>query len=235
MKLSQKIAKLFDGSGMRSFTESVYRLTHPVSAAKVYAEMDLAGLEKLKQKYFVPGEETHWPKYVEAERWVPMNIRRAQFLRLNARPKPLRIFDIGSGGGYFLLTARALGHSGVGLDIAEPPMYQEMFDLFKLKRLTHRIQAYEPLPDLGERFDMVTGFSICFNAHNTKNVWGPKEWEFFMKDLKSRFLKPDGEIFFGMNPENDGTYYTPGLREFFISRGAEIDRTKVWFRSLDRI
>ena len=38
-----------------------------------------------------------------------------------------------------------------------------------------------------------------------------------------------------MNPEPGGVYYTPGLREFFVSKGAKIDRAKVWFKRLDRI
>jgi hypothetical protein len=38
-----------------------------------------------------------------------------------------------------------------------------------------------------------------------------------------------------MNPEPDGSFYTPGLREFFLAKGAKIDREKVWFKELDRI
>jgi len=86
------------------------------------------------------------------------------------------------------------------------------------------------LPDLGERFDLVTAFSICFNGHKRANLWTSKEWAFFLNDLEKRFLRAGGEIFLGMNPEEDGSFYTPALKQFFIERGAQIDRSKVRFR-----
>ena len=150
-------------------------------------------------------------------------------MKLTGRTRRLRILDLGSGAGYFLLVARHLGHSGMGLDIPDPPMYGELFELFGLKRAVWEIKAFQPLPDLGERFDLVTAFSICFNEHKRSDLWTAKEWAFFLDDLETRFLKAGGEIFLGMNPEEDGSFYTPNLRQFFIDRGAKVDRAKVWF------
>ncbi len=111
-------------------------------------------------------------------------------------------------------------------------MYGELFEVLGLKRVVWEVKAYEPLPDLGERFDLVTAFSICFNGHKRTDLWTSKEWAFFLNDLEKRFLQTGGEIFLGMNPEEDGSFYTPALKQFFIERGAQIDRSKVWFTKL---
>lgn len=235
MRLRHKLYKLVNGRALQSFRNAAYRHLHPIRVEEILAGVDQTALKRIREKYAVPGELTHWPKYVDAPRWLRLNIKRAQELRLNTRRRPLRILDLGSGGGYFLLVSRFLGHSGVGLDIADPPMYGEMFEAFGLPRVVWTIKAFEPLPNLRERFDLVTAFSICFNEHKTPGVWGPEPWRFLLQDLKGRFLKPSGEIFLGMNPELDGTFYTPGLREFFLASGAKIDRSKVWFKKIDRI
>jgi SAM-dependent methyltransferase len=235
MQLAYKINKLFSGQAMKSAGEAFHRALHPIAVEEVMKGIDTDGLDRIKTKYGVLGELTHWPKYVDARRWLRLNIRRAQDLRLNIRRFPLRILDLGSGGGYFLIVARYLGHSGLGLDIDDPPMYEDMFEVFGLKRVVWRIEAFEPLPELNERFDLVTAFSICFNGHKTKALWTSKEWEFLLNDLKRRFVKPHGEIFLGMNPEPGNVYYTPELKAFFLERGAQVDRAKVWFKRIDWI
>ena len=235
MQLAYKINKLFSGQAMKSAGEAFHRTLHPIAVDAVMKEIDTDGLQRITAKYAVPGELTHWPKYVDARRWLRLNVRRAQDLRLNIRRFPLQILDLGSGGGYFLLVARYLGHSGLGLDIDDPPMYEDMFQVFGLERVIWRIEAFQELPELNKRFDLVTGFSICFNGHKTKDLWTPKEWGFLLNDLKSRFLKPNGEIFLGMNPEPGDVYYTPELKAFFLHHGAQIDRAKVWFKTIERI
>ena len=235
MDLLHKLYKLVDGSALRSFKDSTYRRLYPIRVVDILAQIDQAALARIQEKYAVAGELTHWPKYVDAPRWLRLNVKRAQELRLKTRPRSLRILDLGSGGGYFLLVSRFLGHSGVGLDIDDPPMYGEMFEAFGLRRVIWAIKALEPLPDQGERFDLVTAFSICFNEHKQPSLWGPKQWDFLLQDLKSHFLQPCGEIFLGLNPEHNGNFYPPGLREFFLAKGAKIDREKVWFKKLDGI
>ena len=234
MRVTHKIAKLVDGSAWLSASNAYHRWRHPIDPQQILGGIDSAGLERIRERFAVPGEQTHWPKYLDADRWLSLNIKRAQELRLTARTRALRILDLGSGAGYFLLVARHLGHSGVGLDIPDPPMYAELFQLFGLKRVVWEIQAYQPLPDLGDRFDLVTAFSICFNGHKRPDLWTPKEWAFFLDDLQKRFVRPGGEIFLGMNPEEDGSFYTPELKQFFIERGAQIDRAKVWFRGVGK-
>ena len=68
-------------------------------------------------------------------------------------------------------------------------------------------------------------FSTGFNR--TKKVpWGLPEWKFFRDDLKT-YLQRGGKIFFALNPERKaGRYYSNELRDFFLSRGAELERER---------
>src|SRR5258708_12438746 len=117
------------------------------------------------------------------------------------------MLDVGRGGGVLLLGGRHLGHSGIGLDIADPEMYGEMFELFRFQRVIWEINAYQRLPDLGEKFDLVTAFSICFNGHKRSDLWGPKEWEFFLDELHTRILNPPAHLSFSLNPQVSGSFY----------------------------
>jgi len=107
--------------------------------------------------------------------------------------------------------------------------FTELLDLFRLERRTWTIRPYEPLPDLGRKFDLITAFSIDFNRESKREWWwGPPEWAFFLDDLK-RHLNPGGRIFLGLNPRRDGEYYTAELREFFLNRSASVERENVAF------
>ena len=142
------------------------------------------------------------------------------------------MLDLGCGGGFFLFVAQQLGHTGLGLDIDEFPLFTELLDLLDVERKVWAIRPHEPLPDLGRTFDLITAFSIDFNRRSKKEWWGPVEWGFFLDDLKQH-LKPGGRVFLGMNPRHDGEYYTPELRDFFLERGALIERERVDFLTLN--
>jgi SAM-dependent methyltransferase len=153
-------------------------------------------------------------------------------VRLDRR-KPLRVLDIGSGAGYFLFVCKQLGHSVMGLDLDWPLMYAEMFEMMQMPRRVWRIEPFQPLPDLGGRFDFLTGFAVCFNSHGSEQVWGIKEWEFFLDNVEKNVLSESGEIYFELNPEPWG-YYTPELAEFFRRRGAQVEGKKVSFKPKPR-
>jgi len=99
-----------------------------------------------------------------------------------------------------------------------------------VRRVIWRVQPFVPLPDLGDKFDVVTAFMICFNNHKQPDLWGVPEWEFFLDDL-SRHLTPRGRVWLELNREYDETFYTPQLREFFESLGAKIDNHRVVLNS----
>ncbi|MBV9492587.1 MAG: class I SAM-dependent methyltransferase [Verrucomicrobia bacterium] len=225
MQLSRKLQKLWTGEFLTSATNAYYRWRRPLDATALVQKIDLAGLERIRAKYEVPGERVAWPKYVNADHWLRKAIGQVRELHLD-RTTGKQILDLGSGAGYFLFTCKQLGHDGIGLDLPEPAYFGEMFSLLGLERVVWRINAYQPLPELGRKFDLVTAFAICFNGHNTDQVWGPSEWDFFLRDLETRVLSPGGEVFLALNPEPYG-HFTPDLKRFFSERGATTERGKI--------
>ncbi|HJT45476.1 MAG TPA: hypothetical protein VJ721_04315, partial [Chthoniobacterales bacterium] len=122
-----------------------------------------------------------------------------------------------------------LNHSVLGLDVDREPLFRELLDVFDVPRVTFEIKPFEPLPDLGQQFDWITAFSIGFDrARGTQKRWGAKEWDFLLVDLQ-RQLAPNGKIYFAVNPMPDGSYLTPEVRDFFLSRGADIERERIFF------
>jgi hypothetical protein len=95
-----------------------------------------------------------------------------------------------------------------------------------------RIEPQTPLPDHGRKFDLVTGHRVCFHRlTRTDNgewlEWRPPDWEFFINDIRTRFLKPEGRLLLEFNPRPDtSSFFTDELRAFFESQGARIFRWK---------
>lgn len=229
VELSRKIHKLLTGEAWESMIEAYYRWRRPLNAAEMVTELESKGFERIRSKYANPDDKKGWPKYVEAGHRLELAIRQARFLRLDRR-KPVHVLDIGSGAGYFLFVCKQLGHRVMGIDLDWPPMYEEMFELMEMPRRIWRIEPFQPLPDLGGRFDYLTGFAVCFNSHGSDHVWGIKEWEFFLDDVETNILSRSGEIYLELNPESWG-YYTPELGKFFQRRGARMEGKRVWFSS----
>ena len=128
------------------------------------------------------------------------------------------------------LYLQAAGHDVLGLDLDDPTAgwYGKIFELFGVRRVIWRIMPFVPLPDLGAKFDYVTGFMICFNDHQSENPWKLEQWRFFLDDLATR-LKPGAIVWFELNPAADGSHYTPELKTFFESRGIIVDGKRlVW-------
>jgi SAM-dependent methyltransferase len=199
-----------------------------LNAREMVRDLGSKGFERIHSRYVNPNDPIGWPKYVDASQWLELAIKQARFLQLDRR-KPVRVLDIGSGAGYFLFVCKQLGHSVMGLDLDWPPMYAEMFEMLKMPRRVWRIEPFQQLPDLEGRFDFITGFAVCFNSHGSDEVWGMKEWDFFLDDLFENIVSKTGEIYFELNPESWGCY-TPELGEYFRRRGAWLEGKRVWFK-----
>ena len=233
MRFSHKIRKLVSGQGLASARKHSLRIFRPnrfpLETKRVIETIDPAAFEQIRRRYAVEDPGEHWPKYLDLDRWIIINIRRIREIELDlARRK--HILDLGCGAGYFLYIAQLLGHSGIGLDVDFVPMFSDVTRLLGVRRVIQRIRAFDPLPELGAKFDLVTAFMICFNNHKQANLWGVAEWEFFLDDL-ARHLTPRGRVWLELNCEYDGTFYTPELKAFFQRRGARIDEQKIIFTS----
>jgi SAM-dependent methyltransferase len=229
MKFSHKIAKLGQPLTYRRAWRRAERIIHPVPLEPIYRQIDQAKLAAIQAQY--AGSQEHYAKYADVRRWLRLNIIRAQDLKLHRCP-PKSVLDLGCGGGFFLFILQQLGHTCLGLDIDVFPLFTQLLDLFHVRRRVWTIQPFERLPDLGQKFDLITAFSIDFNRIDRNDWWGAAEWAFFLDDLKA-YLNPGGQVFLGLNPGLSKKFYTPELREFFLSRGASVERENVLFPPRD--
>jgi SAM-dependent methyltransferase len=221
MKLHRKLAKLARREtyqrGWRRAQRSVFRLPF----GPVLAGIDRDRLAQIQKRYA-------GSKYADIEQWLRVNRERVQDLKLHRSP-PQHVLDLGCGGGFFLFILKRLGHSVLGLDIDESPLFKELLEVFDVPRTIFRIQPFESLPDLDQQFDWITAFSIGFDRYRaTDSRWGPGEWDFLLRDLQLQ-LAPRGKIYLALNPLPNGDYLTPELRQFFSNRGAEIERERIFF------
>ena len=233
LKLSESIAKLSQPLTYRRAWRRIRRTLHPVAMAPLLAKIDQDRLRALRAECgslpaTAPALWRHYSKYLDLEKRLPINIQRAQDLNLQ-RLAPQEILDIGCGGGFFLFVAQALGHQGLGLDVAGIPVFDGLVSLLGVDRRDYRITAFERLPDFGRKFDLITAFATAFHGGREDSWrWGPEEWDFFISDLKEH-LAPGGQIFFDLNAAYDGKYYTPEILEVFVRQKAELERGNALF------
>jgi SAM-dependent methyltransferase len=227
MKLSHKIRKLAQPLTYQRAWRRAQRAIFPLPLEPLLAGIDWKRLHEIQARY--AGSPVEYAKYADIERWLPMNRERVQDLKLH-RSTPKRVLDLGCGGGFFLFILKRFGHFVLGLDMDRFPLFSDLLDLFDVPRVVWTIRAFEPLPDLDQDFDWITAFSINFNLHYPgERLWGPAEWDSFLHDLQGH-LAPGGKIFFALNPTFGRDYYTPELRDFFLSRGASVERERIVFR-----
>jgi SAM-dependent methyltransferase len=190
------------------------------------AKIDSKRLHEIQQRHAHSTER--YTKYADVEHWLAINLPRVEELKLD-RSVPKQILDLGCGAGFFLFLVKHFGHSGVGVDVGDYPLSNELIELFGVERLTWRIQAFEPLPDFGRQFDLITAFSAAFNRNQDETRgWTTDEWQFFLNDL-DRHRKPGGQILLEINSGKDKGYYPAEVREFFLKRGGRVDRERVYF------
>ena len=227
MRLSQKIKKVFSSDSYHSVKAGLRRLSYPLDAQPFIDAIDREGFAKLRARYEKPGEKVRPEKYLDLDEWMPTNVKRVRDLRLMKAPPRLRVLDLGCGSGYFLHIARCLCHDVLGLDLDLEPVFNETLRILGVPRIAHCIVAFQPLPDLGAAFDLITAHMTCFNRRADGSHWGVEEWEYFLADAYSR-LTPTGTLQFDLNVLPDGRHMMPELKKFFISKSARVDRRRVF-------
>lgn len=231
MKLSRKVQKLFTAEALESLWDHAKRWTHPVSVRRLVDRLDGSAWARLRERYPHRPGQPKINRFSDAPSWIKINVERAQDLWLDRSP-PLRVLDLGCGPGYFLYVCQCLGHEGLGVDIDEQPLFRDTTGLLGVRRLIWRIEPQVLLPDLGEKFDLVTGHRVCFQKTIRSETgeweeWQPRDWEFFLHDVRTRLLQPEGRLLLDFNPRPDGcSFFTPALREVLLAHGARIFRSK---------
>jgi SAM-dependent methyltransferase len=229
MRFSRKLRKLFSKELFASAFEHLSRATHPVNTRRILDDIDWLQFRDLRHKYPHRPGSPQINRFEDIAYWIDINVERAQDLWLDRAP-PLRILDLGSGAGYFLFVCKHLGHHVLGLDTDNEPLFRATIELLDVPRIIGRIERQTPLPDLHQTFDLVTAHRICF--HRVGKVrdgieWSPADWEFFINDIRTRFLTDNGRLLLDFNPRPNGSsFFTPELRRLFLSQGARIFRSK---------
>ena len=234
VRIADKIQKLLSPKAWQSLWEHLVRLTHPVDAGRILDTIDQKAMMQLRERYPRSPDCPQINRFEDARQWIGVSVERAQDLWLDRAPPPLRILDLGCGSGLFLYVCRFFGHDILGLDRDVNPLFRGATELLKVPRAVSEIDPGVPLPDLGEKFDLVTAYRICFQRMGREEngewkEWPPEPWEFFINDIRSRFLKPGGRLLLDFNPRSDGSYYPPDVRSCFRSLGGRFFRSKVLF------
>ncbi len=192
---------------------------------KPIAPVELAKVQELSARENM--DDVFWTKYLDANKWLTLNIRYAKELGLIEKP-PRSVLDLGCGGGFFLVVCRTLGARVLGLDLDKDVVLNEMIRLFRLERVTWRIRAFVKLPDFGRKFDLITAFMICFNFPPRHPYWGPRQWHFFINDMADRLL-PEGRLLISLNKQPDGKEYDDTLKAYYESRGGVVTGKRIVF------
>ncbi|HME89657.1 MAG TPA: methyltransferase domain-containing protein [Chthoniobacterales bacterium] len=229
MRFSHKLQKLLSPDLFASAFEHLRRATHPVNRRRISEKLDRAQFERLREQFpYQPGSP-RINRFEDVVYWIDINIERAQDLWLDRAP-PLRILDLGCGAGYFLYVCKFFGHHVLGFDTDNEPLFRATTELLDVPRVIGQIQRQTPPPDLGGKFDLVTAHRICF--HRIGKVrdgveWSPADWEFFIGDVRTHLLNEKGRLLLDFNPRSNGSsFFTLELRDFFLSQGARIFRSK---------
>jgi SAM-dependent methyltransferase len=210
MKLSRKILKFAEPLSYRRGWRRAQRSIFRVSLEPMLAQIDRERAREIQQRY--ANSTAGYAKYANIEPWLRLNRERVQDLKLH-RSAPKRVLDLGCGGGFFLFILKNLGHSVLGLDVERVVLFTELLELFGVPRVVCRISAFEPLPDLPQKFDWITAFSVNFNLyHPSKNAGARRNGIF-----PARFAaapRPGRQNLFGLNPQYDGDSTRPSCAIF---------------------
>lgn len=236
MKLGHKIRKLVDPDIVASTREHLHRALHPVSAGKLRDELEKnRAWGALRQKYPRGVKEVH--RFGDTRFWIKRNVERAQDLSLDRKPTR-HILDLGCGPGYFIYVARKLGHTGIGLDIDEQPIFRDTLRLLNVHRIVHRIEPYQSLPTPERKFDLITSYLTCFHRierspNGDWRTWVPEQWQFFLEDVRTTQLQPAGTLVLEFHPQKNSELYSAEVRDLFLRNGARLFRSKVFVPATD--
>jgi SAM-dependent methyltransferase len=168
-------------------------------------------------------------KYLDLDTWLGRHLTHADAVGL-FDGTPRRILDIGTGNGYFPFIAARLGHEVVATDIESVELYNGLVHLLGVRRVVHAVETFRLLPDFGGRFDLVTAFNTVFDRIDDTATWTPREWDFFLHDIRDHQLRSEGEIVLKLNPNHRRTYDKRAVADFFRSLGADVSLPYAHFR-----
>jgi SAM-dependent methyltransferase len=170
--------------------------------SKRYGEI-IARTYEINQLHELVKDNEGYGKYRNFSRYFYINFRRVFELGLH-KSNSLNVLDIGCGGGFFLYIVRMFGHKPHGIDLDSYELFNRMIKYFNIPRLNHKILPQQPIPALGQQFDLITAYAICFHKMKTGS-WNKEDWDYFLNDIGNNFIKKGGRLhlFFNDHPHGD--------------------------------
>lgn len=164
-------------------------------------------------------------KYLDLAYWIEDRVRLA--LRFNlVGLHGVRMLDIGCGVGHLPCIMRLLGNEVLCVDKPDP-FYKPFRTILGLPFVPLHVTAFEPLPDFGHRFAVISALGICFNAVEQEDgalrLWAPAEWDALLTDLARNQLEPGGRVVLQLNRQADWTtpaYDDAAMVRHLRTRGA---------------
>lgn len=212
--------------------KAIYRRKIAGEVDGIIAGLDMTRYEELKGFHRSKESEAKFNQHFDLRKNLIDNLYLVHWLRLN-KGSGRNILDIGTGKGIFPFLCNRYGHKVTGMDLGDIPRYNDFIEYLGVERKIWEVKAFEPLPDLGRRFDLVTAVLVCFNNHKTDNLWGVKEWDYFLRDLAKNQLTNDGWVFLLLNAEHDGTFYTKELNSYLRFIGARMAQGRVFVQNME--
>jgi len=205
----------------------LYRFLSDYSALKTQLAQDLAPIVK---RYMVDSPGVSFQKYLDIDYWLFENMRRCYMLGLHIPGRKLKILDIGTGSAYFPFVCKYYGHDIEVVDVADNEMYNEIVNIFGLKKYSQYIRKFNNL-SAESKYDLVTAFMICFNCHQQPDLWHVREWEHFLTNLHNHNLNSGGRVFLSFNAETVEEPVSKELLAYFVANNAEVSGSDVYINS----
>lgn len=155
--------------------------------------------------------------FIKADKHIKEKYNWIRFLKLD-HAEPLDILDFGTGAGFFPFMCKQLGHNCLGTDERGRDNYEPCYEHLGLEISPILVPKLESLKDkFNKRFDLIVSFRSFVGTR--PEVWGVKEWKYFLKDSAAHLLKNDySKIFFSCNSGQKASPYS-SMPE---------DQTSVW-------
>ena len=172
--------------------------------ADAYAEIQRRHLELLLDcESLEHGRGLGFLKYLDACHWISSKYGRAKRHLGLHRVRGRSILDLGTGPGHAPWVFGFLGHEALGFDMPLEPwsagatrhLYDDLCEIFGVRKLAGTVAPYEPLPGFGRRFDVVTAFMVKFSSTLGGEPWPRAAWSFFLADVFDRVLEPGGCVY----------------------------------------
>jgi SAM-dependent methyltransferase len=213
MDFFKNLAYIFSFSASKSLAEylrlvkwSRLRPQRVLVLAKVLKSIPPDVKEIFREKFLEKDHGTQAGKYFDIRSNVARAVAEMEALDLLGANSPIRIFDLGTGFGYFPLACQSRGHHCYSSDLKSHFINNYAREKLKVDSIYWEITPEQPMPEVDQPFDLITAFQPVFFLYGPigtyegeyGSLWSRDQWETFFSQIKKR-LKHSGRLYLGLN------------------------------------